>query len=120
MRCSDATCVATNCPHQHQCNYCKHWMSTSAFGTKPAGRKKCCMKCSEKKKVNNAKSNPIANAKWNPINSLVNNPIANAKRQKRAREEAEERIAQFSPFEKPMTLADAVALAQEIMESIAP
>ena len=49
---------------------------------------------------------------WNPIN--------NAKVQQRAREEHVERIAQFSPFEKPMTWADAVALAQEIMESVGP
>ena len=40
--------------------------------------------------------------------------------QQRAREEHVERIAQFSPFEKPMTWADAVALAQEIMESVGP
>ena len=51
---------------------------------------------------------------------MASNDLPNAKVQKRAREEAEERIAQFSPFDKPMTLADAVALAQEIMESIAP
>ena len=40
--------------------------------------------------------------------------------QKRAREEAEKRIALMSKFEKFITLADAVvvAVAQEIMESV--
>ena len=65
MRCSDAEYVATNCPHQHQCNRCCVWKLPSAFGNKPAARKKCCMKCSEKVKVNNAGTNP----KWNAINN---------------------------------------------------
>ena len=62
MRCS---CVATNCSHQHRCNRCHVWQSPSAFGNKAAARKKCCMKCSEKVKVNNAGTNP----KWNAINN---------------------------------------------------
>ena len=51
---------------------------------------------------------------WNP----VNNPVNNAKVQKRAREEAEERIAQFSEFELPITEACAREKAQETMESV--
>ena len=38
--------------------------------------------------------------------------------QERAREEAVKRIALMSKFEKPITWADAVALAREIMESV--
>ena len=43
----------------------------------------------------NAKWNPINNPKWNPINNPINNPIYNAKKQKRARDEATVRIAKM-------------------------
>ena len=65
MRCE---CSAIDCPHQHQCNRCCVWKLPSAFGNKPAARKKCCMKCLEKVKLCNAKNNPINNAKTSAAN----------------------------------------------------
>ena len=73
-------------------------------------------------KIDNAINNPI----WSPINNPINNPIKNpihgpinnAKRQKRAHEEAVARIALMSKFEKPITWARAVEVAREIMESV--
>ena len=62
MRCLDTRCSATECPHQHQCNRCRVWKLTSAFGTKSAGRKAMCVMCSGKMKVKNAKHNPKNNA----------------------------------------------------------
>ena len=52
------------------------------------------------------------------IDNAMNNPSNNAKRQKRAHEEAVARIALMSKFEKPITWAQAVEVAREIMESI--
>ena len=63
---------------------------------------------SGKIKAPNTIWNPIDNAIWNPTNHAIwtsiwnpiNNPINSAKLQKRAREEAEKRIALMSKFEK--------------------
>ena len=108
MRCLDTRCSATECPHQHQCNRCRVWKLTSAFGTKSAGRKAMCVMCSEKVKVQNAKKNP----KWNAVNNPKWNDINNAKSQaENAKKRAEE--ASFPGFDvtavAPQMIASATA-----------
>ena len=104
MRCLDARCSATECPHQHQCNRCRHWKLSSAFGTKSAGRKAMCVMCSGKVKVKNAKNNPINNPENNPKND-AKSQAENAK--KRAEE------ASFPGFDvtavAPQMIASATA-----------
>ena len=80
MRCFDASCSATECPHQHQCRRCRHWLLPSAFGTKSAARKAMCVTCSAKMKVDNA----INNAKW----TAINNAKSQAENAKKRAEEA--------------------------------